>query len=271
MGAEGLSESRQRELWRRLEGVNDPELDEPVTEMGFIERAEIALDGRVEIDFRLPTYWCSPNFAFLMLEDIRVALEALSWSPPFHIGLHDHMFAEEVNRGIAADKSFSEIFDTLTSEGELDLDAVRAKFRMKAFKRRQESVLLGLRASGLSDDAIAMLTLADFDALRGSDGDAAKHRLRYREALLARLPALRPNDKAIIDWEGQPVGPDRLAAYLGELRSVRINMEFNGALCRGLKQTRYKELEVIDGEPTLVDFIVGRVPARPASPHAADH
>ena len=39
-------------------------------------------------------------------------------------------------------------------------------------------------------------------------------------------------------------------------------MEFNGALCRGLKQTRYKELDVVDGEPTLVDFILDRVPAR---------
>ena len=38
-------------------------------------------------------------------------------------------------------------------------------------------------------------------------------------------------------------------------------MEFNGALCRGLKDTRYKEMTVIDGEPTLVDFIIGRVPA----------
>ena len=36
------------------------------------------------------------------------------------------------------------------------------------------------------------------------------------------------------------------------------------ALCRGLKQARYKELDVIDGEPTLVDFILDRVPERSA-------
>ncbi|TCR87767.1 iron-sulfur cluster assembly protein [Rhizobium sp. BK376] len=271
MSIDGLSESRQRELWRRLETVNDPELDEPVTEMGFIERAEIAQDGGVEVDFRLPTYWCSPNFAFLMLEDIRVALEALSWSPRFHIALHDHMFAEEVNQGIAAGKSFSEIFDTLTSEGEIDLEAVRAKFRLKAFKRRQEAVILSLRANGFSEDAIAAMALADFDALRGGQADTVKVRLRYREALVARRHGLRPDDKVIVDWEGKPVDANRLAAYLGELRSVRINMEFNGALCRGLKQTRYKEMEMIDGEPTLVDFIVGRVPAPTTLSHTTDH
>ncbi|MBB3454637.1 metal-sulfur cluster biosynthetic enzyme [Rhizobium sp. BK313] len=271
MSVTDLSQSRERELWRRLEGVNDPELDEPVTEMGFVERAEIAQDGHVEVDFRLPTYWCSPNFAFLMLEDIRAALDALSWAPPFHIALHDHMFAAEVNQGIAAAKSFSEIFDTLVGEGEVDLEALRTKFRLKAFKRRQEAVILGLRAIGLSDVAISTMTLADFDALRGGEADAVKHRLRYREALLARRSGLRPDDRVIVDWDGMPVDPGRLTAYLGELRSVRINMEFNGALCRGLKQTRYKEMEVIDGEPTLVDFIIGRVPPPAAPSHTTDH
>jgi metal-sulfur cluster biosynthetic enzyme len=269
MSSDRRSESRQEELWRRLEAVNDPELDEPVTEMGFVERAEIGQDGHVEVDFRLPTYWCSPNFAFLMLEDITAALSALSWSPNFHIALHDHMFAEEVNEGIAAGKNFSDIFDTLA--GDVDLESVRSKFRQKAFKRRQEAIILDLRASGLADDAIAAMTLVDLDSLRGGGDVPAKNRRRYREALLARRPGLRPEDRMIVDWDGMSVGPDRLTAYLGELRSVRINMEFNGALCRGLKQTRYKELDVIDGEPTLVDFIAGRVPHQPASSHTTDH
>ena len=35
--------------------------------------------------------------------------------------------------------------------------------------------------------------------------------------------------------------PAELPDYLGRLRAVRINMEFNGALCRGLKEARYRE------------------------------
>ncbi len=77
--------SRQGELWRRLEGVNDPNSMSPVTDMGFIERAEVAADGSVDVGFRLPTCWCSPNFAFLMLDDVRSAMEALSWSPAYRI------------------------------------------------------------------------------------------------------------------------------------------------------------------------------------------
>ena len=53
---------------------------------------------------------------------------------------------------------------------------------------------------------------------------------------------------------------ERAPAYLAELRSVRINMEFNGALCRGLAQARYQE-RAPGQEPTLVDFMLGPVPS----------
>lgn len=259
------SESRQGELWRRLEGVNDPELDEPVTEMGFIEHAEIAADGRVDVGFRLPTYWCSPNFAFLMLDDVRAALEALSWSPRYHITLRDHMFAEEVNKGIAEGKSFKEIFGLLAEDA--DLEDLREKFRLKAFKRRQEAVILALRTMGITDTDIVAMTRATFDALSFSV-EAEKHKARYREAWVGRFPNLSSNAAVIVDHEGGRIGVEALPAHLADLRGVRINMEFNGALCRGLKNTRYKEMEMIDGEPTLVDFIIGRVPETETQPHS---
>ena len=64
------------DVWARLDLVMDPELDEPVTDMGFIEAVSITGpasmqdNSTVDVSFRLPTYWCSPNFAFLMAEDI---------------------------------------------------------------------------------------------------------------------------------------------------------------------------------------------------------
>src|SRR5579871_1644466 len=113
MDPSNVRSSRTAEVWRVVATVNDPELDEPVTDMGFVERIEVADDGFVTLDFRLPTYWCSPNFAFLMLDGVRAALETLSWRPPFRITLHDHLFAEEVNAGIARGRSFADIFDEL--------------------------------------------------------------------------------------------------------------------------------------------------------------
>ena len=258
--------SRQGELWRRLEGVNDPELDEPVTDMGFIERAEIAADGSVDVGFRLPTYWCSPNFAFLMLDDVKSALEALSWKPEFRITLHDHMFAEEVNRGIAEGISFAEIFHALSDEA--DLSDLREKFREKAFKRRQEATILDLKGLGIADSEIVRMTLAMFDKIVFGDAEARKRKDRYRQALVLRWPAFGQRDAVVIDYYGNRIGREELPAHLAKLRSVRINMEFNGALCRGLKDTRYKELGMVDGEPTLIDFIADRVPPRDVSSQA---
>ena len=259
-------QSRYSELWTRLDRVCDPELDEPVTEMGFVERADVSADGRVEVDFRLPTYWCSPNFAFLMLDGLRQALDALSWSPAYRLRLHDHMFAEEVHRGIEAGRSFGQIFDALA--GDQDIAALRQTFARKAFLRRQEAVLLGLRQQGLTDAEIVDMDLGAYDAAR-LGGEAAKQMPRYREALLLRRPGLRRVDPVFVTWEGEAIPPDGLAAHLAALRSVRINMEFNGALCRGLKATRYKEVEMVAGEPTLVDFMLDRVPPRNCGRQAA--
>lgn len=257
MATASVYDSRMKELWRRLDQVNDPELDEPITEMGFVERGEVTSNGSVDVDFRLPTYWCSPNFAFLMLDGVRKALDALSWSPSYRLRLHDHMFADEVNKGLEAGTSFGGIFGEFA--GDQDLEALRETFRMKAFKRRQEAVLLGLRWQGVSDRKILAMDLPALDMARFDPGDAAKQKPRYREALLARWPHLRSGAPVFVTWEGAEIPPSALKDHLADLRSVRINMEFNGALCRGLKRTRYKELGVIDGEPTLVDFIMDRV------------
>ncbi len=262
MATASVSGSREKELWRRLGEVNDPELDEPITEMGFVEQAEIRGDGSVEVDFRLPTYWCSPNFAFLMLDGVRKALDQLSWSPAYRVRLHDHMFAEEVNRGIEDGKTFGDIFAGLA--GDEDIGALRETFNMKAFKRRQEAVLLALRKQRLTDREILGMDLLAYDTAKLEGKEAVKQKPRYREALLLRWPDRRPTEPVFVTWEGSPIPAEALGAHLAELRSVRINMEFNGALCRGLKTTRYKELEVVDGEPTLVDFIMDRVPERNA-------
>lgn len=258
MATAPLHARRQAELWQRLAEVNDPELDESITDMGFVERAEISADGTVDVDFRLPTYWCSPNFAFLMLDGVRMALDGLSWRPAYRVRLQDHMFADEVNRGIAAGKSFGQIFGELS--GDCDIETLRETFRLKAYKRRQEAVILGLRKAGLSDADIACMNLAAYDVASPQGEEAAMQKPRYRQALLQRRPGTGKTDPVFLTWEGEPIPASAMADYLGDLRSVRINMEFNGALCRGLKQTRYKEAEFVDGEPTLVDFILDRVP-----------
>ena len=57
-----------------------------------------------------------------------------------------------------------------------------------------------------------------------------------------------PDDPAFVTALGDRIPEDTFETYLQELRGVRINMEFNGAICRGLLSTRYKEAKLEDGQ-----------------------
>lgn len=260
-----LGNPKVRAVWAQIGKVCDPELDEPVTDMHFIERVDIDSDDHVTVSFRLPTYWCSANFAFLMANDIRVHVEQLDWVARASVQLEDHMFSEQVNTGVNTGLSFQKTFADLAPDQ--GLDEIREKFREKAFKRRQEVLLLALRNSGWSDSRITALTLEQLAALRFDEDEPAKQKPRYL-ALVGELGfASAPDDRIFTDYEGSPLAVTGLEDYLKDLRSVRINMEFNGALCRGLLNARYKELEPSDGEPTLIDFILDKVPPAASRGH----
>ncbi|MDD2869977.1 iron-sulfur cluster assembly protein [Neomegalonema sp.] len=263
MNAPHVYDIRAREVWRRLAAVTDPELDEPITEMGFVERLEVSQAGEVEVDFRLPSYWCSPNFAFLMADGIHCAASEPSWVSRVRVELKDHCFADRVNDAVNGGRSFEAVFAELT-EG-ADLSEIRQIFREKAFLRRQESVIRGLIAMGWSPARIAGLTFRGFDALDlGGQPEAAAQKPRYRELLRAEGLACAPEDPVFTTWSGEPLTAGGLGEHLMRLRTLRINMEFNGALCRGLASTRYKEVDRSGGEPELIDFILGRVSPRPS-------
>jgi metal-sulfur cluster biosynthetic enzyme len=253
-----VDDERTDEVWGRLAHVTDPELDEPMTELGFVEGVAIDAAGGVDVAFRLPTYWCSPNFAFLMADDIGRAVRALPWVREVRPRLQDHMCADEVNDGVRRGLPFAEAFKAFEVKG--TLDELRETFRRKAFQRRQEAVLVGLRAAGLDPAAIVAMDLAGFDRTVILDKEGARQKLRYRAILLERGLASAPHDRAFVTLEGRPIEADALAAHLRGLRSVRINMEANGAICRGLLQARYREFDPATDEPTLADFMLDRVP-----------
>ncbi|VDC32253.1 iron-sulfur cluster assembly protein [Pseudogemmobacter humi] len=260
MGLPQIRGAQAREVWRRLGAVTDPELDEPITDMGFVERLEVRR-GEVDISFRLPTYWCSPNFAFLMADGIRKAAMAPAWVSKVRVRLMDHCFADRVNAAVNSGEAFDAVFAEM-SDG-ADLSEVRETFREKAFLRRQEAVILGLKAMGWTAAQITGLTLAGYDALNlDNQPEAAAQKPRYREILVEDGLALLPDDLAFVTWRADPLLPEGLGDHMMRLRSIRINMEFNGAMCRGLAAARYKEVDRSGEEPELIDFLLGRVPPR---------
>jgi hypothetical protein len=165
--------------------------------------------------------------------------------------LHDHLFADEVNAGVAAGRGFAEIFEELAPQE--DLATLRETFLRKAFQKRQEAAIVGLRQAGWADDDILALDCGALD--RANVGPELTVRLaRYLDARRARFPLVSDGSAAFVSPDGEPLSVAELPDYLGRLRAVRINMEFNGALCRGLKETRYREKSA-NGELTLVDFL----------------
>ena len=224
---------RTREVWARLQSVIDPELDESVTELGFVTGVAVDAGGEVRIDFRLPTYWCAANFAFLMADDMRIAVAALPWVRKVTVGLGEHMYADEINRGVAAGLSFQATFG---SEASGELEEVRRTFMVKAFQRRQEALLTYLLDHGHESAALLRLTVVELAAL---PCDSAGRRLIVR--YLERRPVVRSHadELAFVDQDGALLDAGQIHAYLRALRRVGVNAEFNSALCRGLLGTRY--------------------------------
>ncbi|UEM19642.1 iron-sulfur cluster assembly protein [Skermanella mucosa] len=244
---------RAAEVWASLASVTDPELDESVTELRFVTQVEVDAEDRVHIGFRLPTYWCAANFAFLMADDMRVAVSSLPWVRQVLVDLRDHMYSDTINEGLAKGRSFKSTFsDEAANE---DLDDLRRTFRIKAFQRRQEAVVRYLLDRDWTVQAILDLDCTHLATLAIDDAEAARQRDRYLEI---RREFGGPGDMAFTTAQGEPIDPRNFAEYLSLLRRVRINTEFNGHLCRGLLQARYGD-PAPDGEPTLADFIAGRV------------
>ena len=222
------------QVWSRLRSVTDPELDNSVVDLGFVTDVGVESGGRVHIMFRLPTYWCAANFAFLMADDMRRAVAALPWVASVSVKLGEHMEAEAINAGVCGGKTFEETFGARTTQG---LDALRRVFAIKAFQRRQEALLRFLLAAGHRAEALLEMRIGALEPLAvDATGRALVDRYLARRSVVG--PAA-PECPAFVDHNGVVPGADAFAAYLARLRLVRVNMETNGALCRGLLAERF--------------------------------
>jgi metal-sulfur cluster biosynthetic enzyme len=242
---------RLAEVRARLDRVTDPELDEPVTELRFVTDIDIDAAGRVAIGFRLPTYWCAANFAFMMADDMRREVLTLPWVSGVDICLGEHMYAEQINAGIARGLGFKETFGDAASG---DLHDLRRTFLVKAFQRRQEALLRHLLAAGYEPERLVAL---HGDELAGLPLDAAGRALALRY-LERRAVAADAGGLAFVDPDGGALSADSLGSYLQDIRRIGIGAEFNAALCKGLLAARFGEAPpestAANGEPGLFDF-----------------
>ena len=217
------------QLLGALETVRDPELDEPITALGFVASATVSVAGDVQVRLRLPTYFCAPNFAYLMVADAYDAVTALPGVHRAEVVLDEHFASDAINGGVAAQAGFAKSFD---GEAVGELHQLRADFLRKAVMAGTDQVCRPLVAAGADPARLRRLTLGELPPSRPLD------RLRQRRAELG-LPA---GDDAMLLIEpatGAPVPADAVPLHLRKARITRVSLDTNGSICRGMLRHRY--------------------------------
>lgn len=231
--------ARIADILAALAPVTDPELDDSVVDLGFIARVAVVGD-RAEVDFRLPTFWCSANFAWIMAEDMRAALMQLPWLAQADVRLVDHFAAGKVNAGVAAGQSFRAAFGDEAAD---NLESIRETFRQKAYLGRTSRLIELLRERGWDDTRILAAKVADLRGLGEGQGDPDIASAATRFLTLRAVyggPALSA-DAGFRRLDGTAVTAEGLAAWLRDIRMTRRGVEANGEMCRVLLKARIED------------------------------
>src|SRR5579863_4204170 len=216
------------ELLQALETVRDPELDEPITGLGFVASCTVSDGGDAEVRLRLPTYFCAPNFAYLMVADAYDAVSALPGVQNTSVVLEEHFASDVINTGVAAQAGFVRSFD---GEAVAELDGLRADFLRKAVMAGTDQVCRPLLAAGKDRAALLTMRLGEVPPSR------ALSRLRERRADLG-LPADDGAPLLIDPKTGAPVTADAMPLYLRKAQLTRTSLDANSGICRGMLRHR---------------------------------
>ncbi len=216
------------EVLDALSGVRDPELDEPITDLAFVSELEIEGDA-VSVRLRLPTYFCAPNFAYLMVADARAAVLSVPGVRRVRVVLDDHYASDEINGGVNAQKGFDGAFPDETESP--DLEELRGTFSRKSFVARQERLCRALLAEGHHPEMLAEMRLQEVPSSESFE--------KYLERRAELGLDVSPESPLLVDPDGKRVPKEAVIQHLRFARTVGVSIEGNAELCRGLLATRY--------------------------------
>jgi metal-sulfur cluster biosynthetic enzyme len=225
----GVDGSLHRQVLDALSAVYDPELDEPITSLRFITSCDVTDEGDVDVQLRLPTPQCAPNFAFLMAADARRVVRAVPGVRHVGVTLEDHYTGDEINGALSRGEGFTGAFPGETDDD--DLEALRELFSRKALIARQAKVCRGMLDGGSTADEVVGATVAQLPATT-----QARRALELRAQL--GIPSL-PESPAFVLPNGEPLSVDQLTRWLRMARLVQTSLEANGGICRSLLQVRH--------------------------------
>lgn len=220
------------EAYAALGAVVDPELDEPITGLGFVQSLVVSPAGNVRVHLRLPTSFCAPNFAYLMASDAKDVLTNLDWTRQVVVELDDHHDSDIINAGLAADAGYR---GTFGHEAEQDLDELRVTFQRKAHTAAMERCLTALLRADQERpvESLGEVRVADLPT------DEMTASLLRRRACIGLSTG--PDDLVMVDHNGDGYTPAAVPLMLRRARSTRISIDGNAHFCRGLLRTRYPD------------------------------
>ncbi len=184
----------------------------------------------MDVRLRLPTYFCAPNFAYLMAADAKEAILSVPGVEEVRVMLDDHHTADEINAGVNDERGFDGAFPGET-EGP-DLEGLRDIFRRKTFVARQQRLCRELLSSGYTPQDLARMRLGEVPL---SGAEFEKYLERRQELGIETLS----ETPFLVDPDGQPIPQDVVVAHLRFARTVGVSIEGNAGLCRELLATRY--------------------------------
>jgi metal-sulfur cluster biosynthetic enzyme len=227
-GAQAGARTRARVL-KALDGVIDPELDEPITTLRFVTSCKVSADGDVDLLLRLPTPQCAPNFAFLMAADARDAVRGLPGVRGVRVRLEDHYTGAEINGALGRGEGFMGAFPGETDDD--TLDGLRELFQRKALIARQSLICEAWLKEGRSAEEVLARRVVDLP-----DSSGARRCLELRAALGL---ATAPQAPAFVSPSGEPIVAEQLTRWLRTARLIRTSLEANGGICRSLLRARH--------------------------------
>nr|WP_296765629.1 iron-sulfur cluster assembly protein [Rhodococcus sp. (in: high G+C Gram-positive bacteria)] len=227
-----MGNGRYAEAMLALGAVMDPELDQPITDLDFVQSLAVSDRGDIVLHLRLPTSFCAPNFAYLMASDSKDVLLQLDWTNDVTVELDDHHDSAIINAGLAADAGYR---GTFRHEAEEDLEELRTIFHRKAHVAAMERCLTGLLRLDPSREMKEMgrVVLGELPA-----DDTTRALLQRRRTLGLSTDS---DSLVMVDHDGNDYAEIDVPLALRRARSTRISIDGNAHFCRGLLRTRYDD------------------------------
>jgi metal-sulfur cluster biosynthetic enzyme len=191
-------------VWAALAQVLDPELGEPVTDLGLVTLVELrpgdgCREAHAVIELRPPSGGCPPYLAWVIRSALQEAAESTPGVGSVEVRLPD---GPEPGAGAAVD------------------------FRRRAHAAAQLRLTAALVDGGLAPEEVPLLTLAD----------AARRAPRQVEAVRRHRRALElPVDEgaaALVDELGRPVPPTELGGWRRRAEAAAVTIRGDAVGCR---------------------------------------